>query len=727
MTHSSGSMTARRDFLKLSGIVGGGFVLGISFADAADGPVANAAFEPNAFLQISRDGITIMATQPEIGQGVKTAMPMILAEELDVAWADVRIVQSPIDAKRYGMQFAGGSTATPRCWDPLRKAGATARVMLMQAAAQRWNVPLTECRTEAGAVIHESGKTLRYVELAEAAARLPVPAPDAVSLKNRSAYKLLGTRVPGVDTPRIVRGEPLFAIDTVLPEMVYAVYVKGEAIGAKPISANVDELRRLPGVIDVFLIEGNGDLAELKPGVAIIARSTWAAFKARKSLRVTWDDAGASTDDWEQAKKAAAARAGTLETVTDRGEVDRALASAHRVVSADYRYAFLSHAQLEPHSVTARMNADGGIELWAPMQMPQRAIPMVAKLLAIPESAVTLHQMRVGGGFGRRLMNDFCCEAAAIARRIKTPVKLQWTREDDMRNDFLRAGGFHSLKGGLDASGRPIVWQNHFVTFTADGKKPVTGGDLKAEADLSQLIANFRLTRTQLPWLSPCGPWRAPGSNVFAFALQSFLHEMSVAAGRDHLSFLLDLLGESRWLVDGNRNALHTGRAAAVLKLAADKGGWGRRLPKGRGLGLAFYFSHAGHVAEVAEVSVDARKRIRVHKVTVAADVGPVINLSGAEAQCQGSVVDGLSAMAAQRLTHVRGRVVETNFDRYPLLRMSAAPSVDVHFVASDFAPTGLGEPALPPLAPAICNAVFAATGQRIRSLPIAEEGYSIV
>ena len=724
-------MNSRRDFLKLTGITAGGFVLGVAFDDVdaqtSSAQAGNAAFAPNAFLSISRDGIVIFATQPEIGQGVKTSLPMIVAEELDADWSKVRIEQSPIDAKRFGQQFAGGSTSTPRCFDPLRRAGAAARVMLVQAAAQRWVVAPADCRTENGAVVHTStGRRLRYEELADDAARMPVPASDAVTLKSRAEYRLLGTRVAGVDTPKIVRGEPLFAIDVALPDMVYAVYVKGDAIGAKPVAANLDDVRRLPGVIDAFLIDGNGDLAELKPGVAIVARNTWAAMRARKALRVTWDEASASRDDWAAAQANAAA-AGEREVLTDRGDVDGSFAKAAKVVAADYRYAFISHAQLEPQSTTAWLKADGSIELWAPTQMPQRAVGLVAKILGINESAVTLHQMRLGGGFGRRLSSDFCCEAAAIAKRVRGPVKLQWTREDDMRNDFLRAGGFHSLKGGLDAAGRPLVWQNHFVTFTADGKKPVTGGDLRAEVDLSQFITNFRLTRRQLPWSSPCGPWRAPGSSVFAFPLQSFLHEMSAAAGRDHVEFLLELLGEPRWLTPGNRMALNTERAAGVIRLAADKAGWGKKSPKGHGLGIAFYFSHAGHVAEVAEVSVDARRRIRVHKVTVAADVGPVINLSGAETQCQGAVIDGLSAMAAQRLTHVAGKVTETNFDRHPLLRHSAAPRVDVHFLQSDFPPTGLGEPALPPLAPAVCNAVFAATGARIRKLPIIEEGYSIV
>lgn len=720
------AMQGRREFLKMAGVAGGGLVFGVSLGEVC-AQTADATFQPNVFLQISRSGILILATQPEIGQGVKTSLPMIVAEELDADWAEVRIEQSPIDAKKFGQQFAGGSTSTPRCFDPMRKAGATARAMLVQAAAQRWNVPTSECRTQNGAVLHPaSGRSARYPDLADAAARLPVPAADGVPLKSRDQYRLLGTRVPGVDTPKIVRGEPLFAIDVSLPEMRYAVYVKGDANGARPVSANLDEVRRLPGVLDAFFVDGNGDLTELKPGVAIVARNTWAAIKARRALRVVWSDTDAARDDWALAQKSAT-QAGERELVTERGDVDGAFAAAKKLVAGDYRYAFVSHAQLEPQTTTAWVKDDGSVELWAPTQRPQGAVALVAKLLGVAESSVTLHQMRLGGGFGRRLSSDFCAEAAAIARRVRGPVKLQWTREDDMRNDMLRAGGFHSLKGALDADGRPTAWQNHFVTFTADGKKPVTGGDLRADADLSQFIANFRLTRRQLPWTSPCGPWRAPGSSVFGFPLQSFLHEMSVAAKRDHLDFLLQLLGEARWLVPGNRMSLHTGRAASVLRLAAERGGWGRAMPKGHGLGLAFYFSHAGHVAEVAEVSVDARKRIRVHKVTVAADVGPIINLSGAEAQCQGAVIDGLSAMAAQRLTHVAGKVKETNFDRHPLLRMSAAPSVDVHFLQSDFPPTGLGEPALPPLAPAVCNAVFAATGLRIRTLPIIEEGFSIV
>ena len=409
----------------------------------------------------------------------------------------------------------------------------------------------------------------------------------------------------------------------------------------------------------------------------------------------------------------------------ERGEVDKAFAEAAHIVEGRYEYAFLAHAHLEPQTTTAWYR-DGRVEIWAPTQTPQRALTNVANVLAIDPAMITLHQMRVGGGFGRRLMNDFVCEAAAIAVRVGTPVRLQWTREDDMSHDFIRAGGFHALKAAVDAEGRASAWQNHFVTFTADGRRPVVGGDLRATEDLPQLIDNFRYTRSMLPWKSPCGFWRAPGASVFAFPLQSFLHEMSVAAGRDHLQFLLELLGEPRWLPPANRSALDTGRAAAVLKLAAERAGWGRKLAPGRAQGLAFYFSHAAHVAEVVELSVDASRRITVHEVTVACDVGPIVNLSGAEAQAEGCIVDGLSALHAQALTHENGRVLETNFDRYPLLRMGSEPKVSAYFIQSDHPPSGLGEPVLPPLAPALCNAVFAATGHRIRRLPISAEGFSL-
>ncbi len=721
----------RRRFLQYTGLAGGGLMLGIELQEtvAATGTAgAQAAFAPNAFLQITRKGILIYATQPEIGQGVKTSLPMIVAEELDAAWADVEVRQSPIDAARFGMQLAGGSTATPRTWDPLRRAGAMARALLVEAAARRWGVPAGECRTQDSRVYHDASKrSLRYGELAEDAARLPVPVAESLPLKTRDQYRLLNTRVGGVDNAAIVSGEPLFSTDVRLPDMVYAVYVKCPAAGGTVREANLDVVRRQPGVIDAFVLEGKGDPADLKPGVAIVAQNTWAAFSARQVLQVVWDETRAAKDDWRETE----ARAQSLlkqpgaEMLADRGTVDETFKSAVRTVEGQYQYAFASHAQLEPESCVAWKRADGTMELWAPTQTPQRALGAVSKVLGIPETGIVIHQMRLGGGFGRRLYNDFACDAAAIAMRLDRPVKLQWTREDDMRNDYLRAGGFISLKGALDASGRAIGWQQHLVTFSSDGKKPVTGGDLRVDEDFSQLLPNFRYTRTQLPWASPCGAWRAPGASVFAFALQSFWHEMAVAAKRDHLEFLLETLGEPRWLTPGNRMALNTGRAADVLRLAAQKAGWGSRQPKGRALGIAFYFSHAGHVAQVVDLSVDASRRITLHKVTVVSDVGPIINLSAAEAQCQGAVVDGVSAMAAQQLTHVAGRVQETNFDRYPLLRIGAAPKVDVHFIQSEYPPTGLGEPAFPPLAPAVCNAVFAATGYRIRRLPIVQEGFS--
>ena len=723
----------RRSFLKLSGLAGGGLMLGISAgiseatALAAASPAA--AFAPNALLQVSAGGIVIYSTQPEIGQGVKTALPMILAEELDAAWRDVEVRVAPTDPQRFGPQFAGGSTSVPRAWEPMRRAGAVARAMLVEAAAREWRVPAGECRTRDSEVIHEaSGRRANYRSLATAASTLAVPDPATVSLKSRADYRLLNTRVRSIDGLDLVAGKPGYASDVRLPGMLYATYVRCPRIGGKVLTANLEEVRRLPGIVDAFVLEGNGEPTELKAGVAIIARDTWSALSARRALVVDWDTSGAASDDWETTLTRARelARGEGAETVVERGDLPAAFASASKTLAATYTCHFIAHAQLEPQACVARPTADGGMELWPPSQMPQRARTSVAKLLGVPESSVTIHPRRLGGGFGRRLFNDVSCEAAMIAARVKAPVKLQWDRSDDMTNDFVRAGGVFALEGAIGADARPSGWRLHHITFTADGKRPVAGGNLRAEEDFAPLMPALRVTRTQLPWRSPCGFWRAPGASIFAFPLQSFLHELAVGTGRDHLEFLLELLGEPRWLPPANAFALHTGRAAAVLRLAATKAGWGRPLPKGRALGLAFYFSHTAHVAQVAEVSVDERRHITVHAITVAADVGPIVNLEGAEAQCQGSVIDGLSAMAAQKLTYRGGTVEETNFDRYVLRRIGAEPRIDIHFVASDFPPSGLGEPVLPPVAPAVCNAVFTACGHRIRTLPISEEGFSI-
>jgi isoquinoline 1-oxidoreductase beta subunit len=512
--------------------------------------------------------------------------------------------------------------------------------------------------------------------------------------------------------------------------MVHAMYVRSPVAGGRVAEVNIDVIRGLSGVLDVFVLEGNGEDTELRSGVAIIAKDTWSAWQARKRLQIEWDTTDAATDDWQAALVAAEqklAETDRARIVGERGEAEAMIKRSAQQLASTYRYAFLSHAQLEPQCCVAHYHEDEGrLEVWAPTQTPQRAMTVAAKVLGIEEKKITVHQPRVGGGFGRRLMNDYVGEVAAIARRVGHPVKLQWTREDDMNNDFLRAGGIHALRAGLDAEGQITGWQNHFVTFSPDGERPVTGGDLKNDTDFVQLLEHTQLRRSMLPWRSSCGFWRAPGSSAVAFPLQSFLHELAVAANKDHRDFLLGLLGESRWLEPDNRNALHTGRAAGVIRLATEKAGWGRQLPPGRALGLAFYFSHATHVAEVAEVSVDANKNITVHRVVVAVDAGPIVNLSSAESQVQGSVVDGLSAMMGQKITHEAGRVREQNFDNYPLLRMPAAPEIEVHFIESDFIPSGLGEPALPPVAPAVCNAIFNASGQRVRSLPLREEGYSM-
>ena len=610
----------------------------------------------------------------------------------------------------------------------MREAGATARNMLVQAAANRWEVPVTECRTEKSYVIHKTtSRKASYGALAINAATLSVPAARTLKLKDRRDYSLIGNRVGGVDNRAVVTGQPLFGIDQKVPGMLYAVYEKCPAVGGTVASVNLDEIRALPDVKHAFMLDGNGNQLELMPGIAIVATSTWAAFQAKKQLKVTWDEGNASKDSWNDlVQQAQLLRDQPGEkTLHEAGDIEAAMQTSAKSIDSFYSFQFAAHATLEPQNCTAWYR-DGTIELWAPTQSPGRGVTNVANTLGIKKDAVTIHQTRVGGGFGRRLVNDSLCEVAAISRHIKAPVKLQWTREDDTTHDFYRAGGFHSFKGGLDANGRPAFWRDHLITFSQDGEKPVIAGAPRRPSREfpAQLIGNFRMSQSLLPLKTRCGLWRAPGSNTTAWAVQSFLHELAVAAGRDHLEFLLDLMGKPTWLPPQTQYGLNTGRAADVIRLAAKKAGWGKKLAAGRGLGLAFHFSHAGHFAEVAEVSVSQSKQLTVHEVTVAADIGPVINLSGAENQCQGSVMDGLSVMLGQEITMEQGRIQQSNFDTYPLLRMPSAPTVNVHFIQSDNPPTGAGEPALPPLAPAVCNAIFAAIGHRVRTLPLTKEGF---
>ncbi len=723
------SLVSRRSFLKLVGVSGGGLALAFYFGDEpAQAQSSGGKFAPNAYVVINPDNTVLLyAKNPEIGQGIKTAFALIIAEELDADWSSVRVEQAPVNQALYGNQGAGGSTSIPSNWDVLRQAGAVARAMLVSAAAREWNVAESTCRTEQSKVLCSDGRFLSYGALAEKAISLPVPDVKSVKLKERSQYQLLGKRFTGVDNHKVVTGQPLFGIDTALPGMLYAVYEKCPAFGGKVQSANLDAIKQLPGVKDAFIVEGNGLATEVMPGVAIIATSTWAAISARKQLKVVWDESNASKDNWNEFVKQAQAlsKQSGKETLFNNGNVEQAFASSRNQVEAFYTYPYLSHATLEPQNCTAWYH-DGIIELWSPTQQATRSVSMIAKLSGLPADRVTVHQTRAGGGFGRRLMNDYACEATVIAKRVNAPVKLTWTREDDMAHDLYRVAGFHSFKGAVDAQGKLSAWQDHFISFTADGKTPTSGGNLEVEEFPSPLLPNVRLTQTLLQSGTPTGPWRAPRSNGIAFAIQGFMHELAVAAKRDHVEFLLEVMGEPRWLTPGAIRSLNTGRAAAVIKLAAEKAGWGRSLPKGRGLGLAFHFSHAGHVAEVAEVSVDGNKKLTVHKVTMAADVGPIINLSGAEAQAQGAIIDGFSMMFGQEITLDKGRVQQTNFNQYELLRLPHAPQVEVHFIQSEYGPTGLGEPALPPLVPAIVNAIYAATGERVRSLPLSKQGFKL-
>ena len=732
---ASGSLN-RRQFLQCAGLslalTSGGRIMKAMASGHPD------VSELSAYIRIGQDGvITIGAPNPEVGQGVNTSLPMIIAEELDAAWGDVTVVTAAVDAARFGAQFAGGSLSIPMRWDELRRVGATARTMLVASASDRLGVPVTELSTRDSRVFHDgSGRSLTYAELAAEAAVVPLPAAGSVVLKTSDQYRLLGRRITNASASAIAKGEPLFGIDVQVPGMAYACYVKCPHIGGAPTAANLEEIKMQPGVLDAFIIEGEPgpytfdirNSIRVSPGVAIVASDTWSAMRARKALKIEWDTSLASADDSEQmaaAAKAAADQSAGVEILRSTGDVTAAMADASATAKAFYSADCISHAQLEPQSCVVSVT-DQSAEIWTSSQTPSAVEQLLPTFLSLPADAVTIHSVRGGGGFGRRLSNEYVFEAARISQRVGKPVKLQWSREDDMAFDYFRSPLYLNMEGGVSQQGRLVAWKHHVVSGSADGQRANYGANYRTQNFPDDLVPNVEISQTLISAQTPTGAWRAPFSNVYAFAEQSFLCELAVAAGRDYRDFLLELLGEDNWFREGDRNALNTARAKAVISAACDSAGWGRDLAPGRGLGLAFFFSHAGHVAEVAEVSVDAKRKLTVHDVWVAADVGQVINLSGVENQIEGSVIDGLSALANQRITIREGRIQETNFDQYPLLRMPQAPRVHVQMLASGYAPTGAGEPALPPLAPAVGNAVFAACGERVRELPFSKAGFIV-
>jgi isoquinoline 1-oxidoreductase beta subunit len=734
----------RRSFLRVTALAGGGFMLS-SYLEPLDllaqGRGNAPPLEPNAFVSIDAKGIaTIIAKNPEIGQGVKVMLPMLIAEELDIDWKDVRIEQGDLNSAKYGGQSAGGSTATPNNWEPMRRIGGAARHMLIAAAAESWGVPAAEITTTPGRLVHSASKrSAGYGEFAAAAARLTPPDPATLTLKDPKDYRIVGKPVGGIDNHKIVTGQPLFGSDIKLPGMVYAVYERSPVIGGKALSANLDAIKALPGVRHAFIVpesHGGGSMS----GVAVVADTWWHADNARKQLQVKWDDGLAATDSSAAFSKRAVELSKEAPQATSRtdGDADTALGSAAKTLEAAYEYPFLAHAPMEPPNATAVFR-DGKLEMWAGTQQPGGVVDTVAKALGITPADITIHLPRMGGSFGRRLYNDYVVEAAVIAKTVGTPVQLRWSREDEMQHEVFRPAGYHFLKAGLDASGALVAWRNHFVSFSVAGAPPVEregqpagprpagSSTLNAAEFPARFVPNFSTHVSMMPLGVNTGAHRAPGACAISFVIQSFLDELAHASGKDPVQFRLDLLARTPIPQQGAGATFDAGRMTGVLKLVAEKSGWGtRKLPAGSGMGVAFHFSHRGYFAEVAELTVDASKRIRVNRVWVAGDIGrQIINPLNAESQVHSSVIDGMSQLMLE-VTIDGGKVMQANLEEYPVLRMrQAPPEINVHFLTSNNDPTGLGEPALPPILPAITNALFTATGVRVRSLPLSKHGFS--
>jgi len=722
---------SRRQFVVQGTVAGAGLIIGVrlsprkAFAQENEkGPKDKVVNPFEAYIHVKPDGkISLIVAKSEMGQGIKTGLAMCLAEEAEVDFNSVSVEQAETRPDIYRHMGTGGSGSTMENFMPLRRAGATVRALMITAASQKWNVPTNECKVIKGSVLHAtSSRHASYGELVEAAMKLPLPDPEKVQLKGESEFELIGHATPRVDIPSKVYGSAVFGLDVRVPEMLFAVVARCPTFGGKHARFDASKAKAVRGVKDVFEIPALGRDMFTAGGVVVVADSTWAAMKGREALQIAWDNGPAAAESTETLHTSLHAGAGKSgKRIRNDGDVDAVLSNGTKRVEATYEFPFLAHATMEPMNITVHARS-GEAEVWAPTQSPDWVQRTVAKVLDLNPEKVIVHTTLLGGGFGRRYMADYPAEGAQIAKVVGKPVQLVWSREDDMTHDFYRPAACHQMKGAVDTNGRPLAW-SHTIASTSieaywhpDGGKPEES-EVGGAEQMPYAIPNVRLEYNHVASSVPPLWWRSVEHSFNGFAVECFIDELAAAAGQDPVQFRTSLLVKPANWKAKNEEDPDPARLLAVMELAVEKAGWGAPLPKGKGRGVATYHSFGSYIAEVAEVTVQG-STFKIDRMIAAIDCGQIVNPESVRAQAESAIIYGLSAALKNEITIKNGAVEQTNFDGYDPIRISEAPPIEVYLMKSKDDPGGMGEPALPPAAPAVANAIFAASGQRVRKLP---------
>jgi isoquinoline 1-oxidoreductase subunit beta len=721
------SALTRRSLLQSAGSAAAALVIAFEVPQKArPAEPAKRVINPvQACIKIESSGaVTLIYHKSEMGQGISTALPMILAEELALDWKDIHTEHALLDPDHPG-QGTGGSGSVAGSYSGLRKAGAAAREMLIAAAAQRWQVAPSTCAVRNAAVWHGNDK-LTYAELVDAASKLPIPDLDRVPLKKPADFQLIGHNLPRKDIPAKTDGSAIFGLDVRVPGMVYAVVARCPVFGGKAKSFDAAKAKAVKGVLDIFQIDAADDVHSTG-GIAVVAETTYIALQARKQLQIDWDY-GPHADETSESLRKQFRRLvdSQMKVVLKQGDADAALSAAPqpRRIECDYELPFQAHATMEPMNCTVHIQADRA-EAWIPTQAPEWAADVIAKIAALPHDKIRIHTTYMGGGFGRRYQADFAMEAAQIGKHLGKPVQLVWSREDDMTHDFYRPASYHRVTGALDSKGNIVAWRHRNTStsisqYWGDKAKPESA-ELGSSIQNPYATENYKLEYLPADSGVPRAWWRSVEASQIGFVMESFIDELAHAAGADPYEFRIQKLGPARKIknpTDEKGTPLDTARFKGVLQLAAEKSGWGKPLPSGHGRGIAAHFSFDSYVANVVEVSV-VNGNLRIERVTSAVDIGTAVHPSGVRAQVESAIIYGLTAALKSEITIQNGRAVESNFNKFTTLSMKETPPIDVYIIPSTLDPTGIGEPALPPTAPALMNAIFAVTGKRIRRLPL--------